>query len=85
MAFKMVFGKYKGKDITAVPRGYLRWLLGTGIDEPLRQVIEDVLAGREVTAEQLQGGTDDERIPQLMQETAQRRLKYSPEKQDSTG
>lgn len=85
MAFKMVFGKYKGTDITAIPRGYLRWLLGAGIDGVLRQVIEDVLAGREVTAEQPQGETDDERIAQLMRETAQRRLKYSPETQDSTG
>ncbi len=39
---KMPLGKHRGKDLSQVPRGYLRWLLrvATDLPPPLREALE---------------------------------------------
>jgi uncharacterized protein (DUF3820 family) len=63
----MPFGRYKDREITAVPRGYLRWLRdNVPLEPPLAYFVNCVLNKQSIDLNAVDLRTDEEKVAEIV-------------------
>jgi hypothetical protein len=64
---KMPFGKHKGKELTEIPRGYLRWLQGNiELSGWLAHGVSQALVGKAVMDQPIREKSQDELVHEIV-------------------
>lgn len=58
-SFTMPFGRHRGKRLSDIPMGYLRWLLSIPLTQPLLGEVEEVVYGKKVTPVVIEKSPED--------------------------
>jgi len=79
----MKFGKYKGSDISEIPDGYLQWLTGIELREPLAGCVWEELQERGLEPEPLPtaGRLDPDKVRTFYRELS---LMFHPDRGGDT-
>lgn len=63
----MPFGRYQGRDITTVPRGYLRWVRdNVQLSPQLAHIVNCVIKNRPVNLASVDLRSDEEKLTEIV-------------------